>query len=450
MWRRAIIAWFVAAALVAVGAALRGGAPPSAGSAAPGSAGQPVVAEGRLPVDRVDGVTVTRGGHTLQFRREGDGWWQVAPWRQPAEAAALRDVLLRLADLRATRRVDGGGAELGLDPPEAQLEVTWPDGRVAVALGRRSVGGRAWARGPDGAAWSVDPALHDAILDADLREWRSWRLFEGAGVEGRRVEILRTPLESSRPPSRLVLERRDGRWSMIEPARTRVDAKALEAVVTALARVRHSGFVDESPADLALYGLARPIAAVAISGGTPAVEERVEIGSAVAEGGMACGRRTDRPPVFLLDAAALQALLPPPAAFVEPTGCGVAPADVERLRIVPASGSGAPWTLRRTLDGWLVAAEGAAESPASGPAVESLLARLCTARAGEIALQAPPKELLLATVEVWPIGASRPVTLRVAREGPGGKWAIDESDDVLRVFPPSFGLELDPGRYRVP
>ena len=193
MWRRAIIAWFVAAALVAVGAALRGGEPTSAGSSAPGSAGQPVVAEGRLPVDRVDGVTVTRGGHTLQFRREGDGWWQVAPWRQPAEAAALRDVLLRLADLRATRRVDGGGAELGLDPPEAELEVTWPEGKVAVALGRRSVGGRAWARGPDGAAWSVDPALHDAILDADLREWRSWRLFEGAGVGPFKVSAITVP-----------------------------------------------------------------------------------------------------------------------------------------------------------------------------------------------------------------------------------------------------------------
>ncbi len=455
-WRPAIAAWGAAIALLAALAALRwmdGGAALPGGAAAAGREGPALVfAAGTLPVERVERLVVRREGTTHEFARGADGWRQTKPFEQPADGAQLRDVLLRAADLRATRSLPAESvdrAALGLEPAAAEVEVQWPGGSHRLHFGRRGVGGRAWLRVDDGPALAVDASLHESILDADPRRWRSWRLFDAVGTGTDRVVVVRSPIEEGRPAQRLELERRDGRWRLTAPVSTRADAAAVEALLGAMARVEHAGFVDDAPGEAALYGLERPIATIEASGADGAAARRtetIEIGAGQVKGGALCARRTDRPPIVLLDPPAIAALLPTPASLVDGRPCGIPPSEVRALRVLEPDG--APrFDLVRTLDGWRLDEPGGASSPARESAVTALLERLGATRAQELAIQSMPAELQVASIVVTPSNGA-PVTVRLAREGPQGRWALDESDEVLRVFPPSFDPPLDPRAFR--
>lgn len=419
----------------------------------------PLFSRESLPVERVERIEIVRGTSRIAFERRGEGWWQTEPFAQPADGALLRDLLLRASDLRASRAVEVAGAEsapastgdavplatLGLDPPLAEVRVGFGAESRTLALGRRGVGGRAWLRVDDGPAFAVDPLLHDALVDGDPRRWRSWRLFDRVDAEVDRVVVERTPADPSRPAQRFELERRGPRWRLVAPVDTRVDESVVQALLAALARTEHAGFADDAPQDLALYGLERPLATVELH--RRGAVERLEIGSALAKGGSVCARRTDRPPIVLLDQTALAALLPTAAPFVDPRPCGLVRADVRHVRIRDPKGE--PLVeLERSLDGWSLVGSDGTKRPARDASVRALLERLVDARAQELALQPMPPELLVATIELTPVSGA-PVVLRVAREVETGKWAIDESDDALRVFPASFGLPLDARSYEV-
>lgn len=455
-WRAAIIIWIIAIMLGGAWLALAMRSDRAAGASDRNSSGAPAAAllltPEAWPIERIDGIEVRRGGGSLRFERRGDGWFQIDPYDQPAEGAALRELLLLAAERRVSSRTKVSEvdlAALGLSPPQAELIATAGGRSTRLQLGRRSVGGRAWIRVDEGDAISTQAVLHDALLDGDLRQLRSWRLFDRIGSETDRIVVNRTPLDPARPAQRLELERIGGAWRMVAPFRTRVDAAPVEALLGALARIEHAGFADDAPADLALYGLERPIASIEVhtpvrGRGTnePPLIERIEIGSSLAQGGAICARRSDRPAVVLLDATALAALMPLPETFPDPTVLGIKPEDVRGIRVRAAEGA-LLVELERTLDGWMIVGADGARAPAQGPAIGLLLERLTATRATALALHPMPAELLLATIEVVPsIGEARVV--RVAREPNDGRWALDESDEVLRIFPASFELPLDP------
>ena len=300
-------------------------------------------------------------------------------------------------------------------------------------------------------------ALHEAVLEGDLRLLRSWRLFDLAGADPQRITVDRTPADPSRPAQRFEVIKRDGRWMMEAPFRTRVDQGVVTALLGALSRVEHARFADEQPEDLALFGLERPIASIEVASAragtlgsgadsagataTPLRIERVEIGTALAQGGSICARRTDRPPIVLLDQTALAALLPAAEAFADPRPTALRPEDIRSIRIRDPQGA-LRVQLDRTIDGWFVSrGDDQSKQAAHLPALAMLIERLVESRATELALHPMPQELLLASIELVPTSGS-PSVIRVAREGDGGRWALDESDDVLRIFPPSFALPL--------
>lgn len=477
----AVAAWIVAATLLATLLLIRAGGGTDArrddgrGDAAPRHAPRPLFSREELPLERVDRIEVRRGDLRLVFERDGDGWAQRVPYAQPADGARIRELLVRIADLRVSRSMAADAVDpraIGMDPALAELHLSWPEGSRRVALGQRGVGGRAWLRVDDGPVHAAEPAAHESILDADPRQWRSWRIFDAVGDSTDRILVHRTPLDRRRDAQVMELRRQEGRWQMISPWRTRVDDEVAAALVGALGRVEHAGFLDDSPADPALYGLEWPIAAVEVwsarreTAAAPSPSsrrlERIEIGSGVVQGGAVPARRTDRPPVMLLDQTALAALLPAPVALVDPRACGVPAADLRALRVRNPDGT-LRFSLERTLEGWLLRepggmasdAEGAPEvvsdgervTPAIASNVQALIETLTTARAPELAPQPMPDDLVVALVEVVP-SLGPPVVVRVAREGPAGKWALDESDNVLRIFPASMSLALDAASFR--
>lgn len=428
---------------------------------------RPLLAAGELPVERIDEIRLVRDeGDSWVFRREGAAWRQVEPFEVPVESFSMRQHAVAAEALRSSRRLDaadrprdeqGGSIDLGLEPPLGRVTFAWNDPGAApgasrreltLDLGRRSVAGRAWLRrGGDGAVHAVDAGLHARLLDGDPRTWRSKRLLPIAEEPIDRIEV--GGAGQARP---IELVRENARWRLESPFSTRLDADAVEAWLAALGRAECSAFFEDEPEDLARYGLDQPAEVISLERRVPSPEggevlerEEVRLGGPFGPGSpdrfaMVAGR----PCVLLVGEEATAILRRPIAALVDPTGTDVAPADVRTIEVRTAAET---FRLRRELDGFVAEriderGEVSDAVPARRGAAEGLLAQLCEARAPEVAVTPFPQERLAALVILGgfdgrPLGA-----VRIARDPADGRWAIDDGDDVLRVFPASLEPRL--------
>lgn len=428
-------------------------------TAAPGTVRrQSLFAEDEVPVDRVDRVRVDLADGTgLAFERAAAGWRQSAPFPHPADPTAIREAVVLAASLVSMRaedpaRLDAAArAALGLDPPAATVTLSWPGGERAIRLGRRTVAGRGWVQvaGRVEAA-SVDAALHAMVLDGDPRGWRSLRVRDGAAEDVAGIEVR----FGAAPGQRMELRRAAGRWTMLAPVATRADADAVRRYLDALDRAEADGFVEDSPADMAAFGLAQPerMVRLTVAGGAPAQPPalEVQVGDEVAQGAQERFARIDgRPAVVQLGARALAALFPPPASMIDPRGCDAVPADVRAVEFVPdpAAGAGAPgFSLARSRDAWELRAADADPAPADGQRARRLLAQLCEARAPAVALQPMPAGLRLGAFVLRGEGGAELARVAVGHE-PDGQWALDGGDGVLRVFPAGFDVAVEAAAY---
>lgn len=112
----------------------------------------------------------------------------------------------------------------------------------------------------------------------------------------------------------------------------------------------------------------------------------------------------------------------------------------------------AAFRIRRELDGFVAESldergEVVDAVPCDAARANALLDALLETRAPEISITPFPAELSEALVILEDISGRPLDTVRVAREPDRGRWALENGDDVLRIFPESFTLDLDPAAY---
>lgn len=409
-----------------------------------------------IPLERVDRVEVApHGAPATVFVRTAAGWEQSEPFAHPADPASVREVIDVAAALSSSRAVDPAAIDpesrvaLGLEPPACVLRLSWPGGERAIELGRRTVAGRAWARVSGRAeAASVDASLHALAVDGDPRQWRSRRVHEPGAADIARIEVR----YGAAPGQRLVLQRAAGKWTLEEPVKARADAEAVRGYLEALARAEADAFAADRPADWSAFGLSQPERGVLLARAGAAAGDApagiVEVGIPVAEGAPERFARIGaRPTVVQLGSKALAAMFPPPAFFVDPRGSDAVPADVRSVQWVPVAGTEAAgaFRLERSLDAWAVDVQGT-PTPADGERVRRLLAQLCEARAPAVAFQRMPEALVLGEFRLLGAEGRELSRIRVAHE-PGGQWALDGGEGVLRVFPAGFDVATDLAAY---
>ncbi len=380
----------------------------------------------------------------LVFELGPEGWRQTSPFGIVAEGFPIRKVLIAAADLAASRRtpvtaLDGEAgpdlAGIGLDPPEAIVRFRSPDGERRLELGARTVAGRSWIRvDDDDEVLVVGDDLHERVLDDDPRNWRTRRLFSSdREIDG---------IEIRNGDATIGLERAGRRWALTAPVASRADATTVDGLVGILGRVEHDGFIRDGDFDRARFGLAPAVAEIEVSR-DDGTTERLLIGGPA---GLVSRDRfamvDGTPMVVRLDEATLRGLLPSVATLVEPTGSGVRPADVKSIEITAGDEF---IRLERNLDRWsveLVENDERTSGETSTELVDALMATLVETRATEVAIQDFPQALLVATV-VFNGFDGRPLdAVRIAREGPGRRWAFENGDGVLRILPASTGLPL--------
>ena len=336
---------------------------------------------------------------------------------------------------------------------------------MTLELGRRRVAVRAYLRWKgDDAVCIVNQKLHERVLDMNPMEWRDRRIFQHAGADSDSIEL-------RNGESKMILLRDGRKWTMTEPVRTRVDEKNLDAFLLALGRATVSDYILDvkDPKELANFGLAKPAIALSVitkpqsppspasAGGTnvtsgpstqpapipTAITETLFVGQSrstitLDRFGMIDGR----PVVVSLSGPVLAALFRGPESLASPTGSGVNPADVKSMVIRTATEE---MKLERDLDTWRAISKNNAEvNPAQ---VQELLDQLCTLRAPSVELKPYPRDLELATITFFGFNGKALDTVRIAQEKDKPATALENGDNVLRVFPQGLKMRLTAADY---
>lgn len=438
---------------------------------------QRLLAAADLPVDEIDRVTIARAGSMpMVFERTASGEWsQTQPFEFPMDPFSIRQMAAAARELDVLDRIppDALGSDqslttLQLEPPAGEITYQWPGGSLTLELGRRSVAGRAYLRRRgDDAVCIVNQKLHERVLDMNPAEWREKRLFKYAGADSQRIGWQQGDVK-------LTLERTGRQWTMTEPLRTRVDPTNLDAFLQALGRASAATFILDiaDPKELANFGLANPVGVLTIvtspqapsqSGSSvpgtqpAAVTERLLVGQRRSTSTQdRFGMIEGRPVVIGLSEPVIEALFRNKESLASPTGSGVKPADVKSIviRATPATTSSAvvgaatqptELKLERDLEKWRAPEHGNAEVNAEQ--VQTLLDQLCTLRAPEVQFKDFPRELQIATITLYGFDQRALDTIRIAQEKNSPSTALENGDNVLRVFPQGLKLQLAPADY---
>jgi len=442
-WGRAILPWIIALAAALGWWGVRDRVVGSDAATGP----RPFLADPPSP-ESIERIELRRGAEPpMEFRREPDGWWMVAPFRHPMDPFSMRQVAVALAGTERYRSLpaDGGAegrAALGLDPPRATLRLEGGGRIEEISLGRRGLAGRAYLERAGEPPAVTDAKLHERILEMEPKEWRQRRLFPFAEAGSDAVAAIAW----DRAGQRIRLEREGKNWQVVAPLRARADRPRVEDLLAAIGRVESEGFLFDTPADLAPFGLAEPVASVTLepADGTP--PRRVLVGSPVGLSASARHAAVEGvPSVVRLGAPAQATLFPPLEVLVDPVASGVRPDDVKRIEIRTKTGR---LELLRGDDGWTLTvsdADGTPRSatPADRAATGRLLASLTRERAPELRIAEFPAELEVATIILFGFDQAPRDIVRVARDPDTGRFALENGDGVLRIHPAALPLALE-------
>jgi hypothetical protein len=404
----------------------------------------------RLPVDAVTKITLERRGDPkLVFVRGADGWTQTEPFAHPVDPFSIRQLAALAGQVEVVKRLAPGdlaGIDLGLQPPRAAVTYEWPDGSVALQLGRRAVAGRSYlkvAGEPD--VLVVRGELHDRAVQMDPKGWRDRTIFAGVSPNADQIAI-------NDGTTRTVLRRERRQWTMSEPVRTRVDEHAGGELVSALGRAVSGGFILDEPQDLSRFGLDEPAGTVTVvssravpGDGEPRREARtlrLLVGARMGVGSEdRFGMVEGRPVVVRLPGPVLVAFFRPVVTLIDPTASGVLAANVKSLVVRGPEGE---VRLERDLERWVAPEHGV---EVNGEIVDTLLEQLTARRADRIDVLSYPRDLQVATITMNGFDARPLDTVRVARDPETGAWALDNGDGVLRIFPGETPMPLTPADF---
>jgi len=227
------------------------------------SIGDPVFTDDALTGDQIDRIELTRGGRSITAQKQGDQWYQTKPVRFKLDSYTPDAVANQFADLRYVQRIAPNTtdevadtpsvAQMGLEKPRAVVTVGIGDKTWTLKLGRLAVDGHGYAQveGED-TAYVVEPAIFGTLLDQQTNDWRSKSLgsFDAAGSD-------RITLHTS-DGDLIDLHKLEGTWWFDTDTVQRTNQEAISELFTTLSGVWITGFIEDNPDNLNLYGLDNP------------------------------------------------------------------------------------------------------------------------------------------------------------------------------------------------
>ncbi len=263
-------------------------------TARPGSnAGKPVLEGAEWNLQKIDGVGFSDGRQVMVARREGEDWMLKEPVRWRMNEHDIPNLINVATGVRYFDKMnrDANLKDLRLEPAAVTITLFPKEGKEPMVLevGRMGVAGAGYLKikgKPD--VYVVEDSLHRLVLDRDATDWRSQSLAGAPGPE--RADTLSVKQQGGG----FEIKRIGGRWTIVQPERSRADQDAVNAFVYGLGRAYAAKFIEDKPADLARYGLDKPQAVIQVSQpGEPGKDGAKEGGVAAKAGTLSIGSATD-------------------------------------------------------------------------------------------------------------------------------------------------------------
>jgi hypothetical protein len=363
-----------------------------------------------LKFDAVAKIEIKRDGEEFVFEKQNGVWNQVNPFSIQMDAASMIALTSAVQGVQVLGQLEGEASIelLGVGKDANMITLFDNDKSISVRLGRKTLGGRAYATVNDSAVVLVDQSLHIRAV------------FPNFAIDG-------TSIERTIEGDTLVIEREKGRWEMREPVSARVDQAMFAEWVGRLAAARVGRFVIDEPDDFEMFGLAVPAAVFTTTDGAGSTRSLL-IGGRVSAGSQdRYVSLQGQPVVFRMTWAALSGLFPMPEMFVDATGSGVSSFDVKRIVI---RSEGKQQFFSRELDRWVDEKGVQAENEN----IEALLTLLLDTKPPSVALGSYPRDDEVATVTFEGYDLAPLDTVRIALNQEG-QWIFENGDNVLRLHP---------------
>jgi len=378
-------------------------------------------------------ITLVRRDETVLFERIEGIWWQTEPFVCKMDTPSMVKLVERAQGLLQLGVIEGDVSKetLGLGKHSNSLTLATENKTISLSLGRMALGGRAYAAVDDGRPVMVSQSLHRLAIESDHRYWRDIRIFPMMSVDTQRIE-------RRIDDDVLVLESRSGKWMIKEPVSARVHQEALVEWIGRLASVKLGSYIVDEPKDLSLFSLLSPRASLAVtsSNGETAT---ILIGGRVSAGSQnRYVKLKNTPMVFSMNWEVLSQLFPTVEVIASPTGSGVSPFDVKRIRIATKESE---TILRRELETWVDETRG--DKLVDVEQVRALLGWVLEAHPSSVAIGPYPRKLQSATVTLEGYDRMPMDTVRIAKQV-DGNLILDNGENVLRLHPPDAGEVLDP------
>lgn len=209
----------------------------------------------KIDRDTVDRVELQTPGRTVSIAKQGAEWRITSPSDARADFGAVEGIVGRLntSPMKSIVEDPKDLKEYGLDAPIATVRVGTGSSQAGLAIGKSAGDGVVYAKDLSRPMiFTVDAALADE-LKKPAEDFRIKDLFDARAFNTTRVE-------ATRAGQTVAFEKDKDAWKQVTPAAKPADTAKVEALLTALAAARATGFEEK----MAATGLDTPEVTVAL------------------------------------------------------------------------------------------------------------------------------------------------------------------------------------------
>ena len=193
---------------------------------------------------KIDGLEIETGGHTIQLRRQDVEWDLLKPFHTHADLGVVSGLLTTLESLQMTSIVASQGpdsASYRLDNPISTVRIVTGSAKEALQIGANADESHAYARNPSMPIVFTIPASVGDALRNEPDHYRRKDVFEFQTIDATRLEVVRdgqtTVYEKATAPGG------DGKWHELSPNARSIEPARMETSLSKFSYLRALTFV---------------------------------------------------------------------------------------------------------------------------------------------------------------------------------------------------------------
>ena len=138
-----------------------------------------LIQNSQVRFDEIKNITLQKDGERYEFERNELEWWMVSPFELRMDSSSMSALVRSVQGSRVIGELvsETNPTILGLGDQANAIALTDGNGTISIRLGRKTLGGRAYAQVGDEEPVIIDQSLHRRAIDMDYRLWRDVRLF---------------------------------------------------------------------------------------------------------------------------------------------------------------------------------------------------------------------------------------------------------------------------------